>query len=141
MKTCSKCKEIKLESEFGNKTKGRLQSYCKPCNNEKNREYYANNREYHKKAIRARSTRYHNSLKVWIREIKSSNPCTDCGVTYPWYVMDFDHVLGKKINDVSLMVTNRVSKQKIQEEIDKCEVVCSNCHRIRTFTRSGLANN
>lgn len=57
----------------------------------------------------------------------------DCGVTYPWYVMDFDHVFGEKYMEISLMVSNLNSKEKILAEIDKCQLVCSNCHRERTF--------
>jgi lysyl-tRNA synthetase class I len=48
--------------------------------------------------------------------------------------MDFDHVRGRKHKNVSELIDS-LSKKKIDEEIAKCEVVCSNCHRIRTHNR------
>lgn len=135
MKTCSKCKELKDESEFGFKTKGKRQSYCRPCNNERNRQYYANNKDRQKQVVYKRNLKYKKELRAWLVELKESKPCMDCGVRYPWYVMDFDHIGDNKFKDVSRMAVEGYSKLKIQEEIDKCDLVCSNCHRIRTFTR------
>jgi len=51
-------------------------------------------------------------------------------------VLEFDHVNGKKINNVSTMVSCGWSLDSIKNEINKCEIVCANCHRIRTFSRS-----
>lgn len=71
-------------------------------------------------------------MKRLLREQKSK-PCLDCGVSYPYYVMDFDHVRGEKLFNLSEVVNGAQSKKVILEEIAKCEVVCANCHRIRTF--------
>jgi hypothetical protein len=60
--------------------------------------------------------------------------CMDCGVKYPPYVMDFDHVRGEKRADVSKL-TRGYSVDSIAAEIAKCDLVCSNCHRIRTYKR------
>ncbi len=60
-------------------------------------------------------------------------PCSDCGERYPHYVMDFDH-LGDKKDDVS-QIANHGSWKQLKAEITKCEVVCANCHRKRTFER------
>jgi lysyl-tRNA synthetase class I len=48
--------------------------------------------------------------------------------------MDFDHVRGRKQKNVMELIPT-LSKKKIDEEIAKCEIVCSNCHRIRTHRR------
>ena len=64
-----------------------------------------------------------------------SKPCADCGKSYPSYVMDFDHGEGDKVGNVGSM-KHRVSLTRLQEEIDKCEVVCANCHRERTHQLS-----
>jgi len=61
--------------------------------------------------------------------------CVDCGVKYPPYVMDFDHVRGEKIKDVSDMIQKHTPMSELHAEIAKCEVVCANCHRIRTHLR------
>jgi len=62
-----------------------------------------------------------------------SHPCTDCGRVYPSYVMDFDHVRGEKIGEVGQMIHRRW--EIIEAEIAKCDLVCSNCHRMRTHER------
>jgi hypothetical protein len=67
-----------------------------------------------------------------------NNPCMDCAKQFPYYVMDLDHVKGDKICNVSLMVSLRFSDEEILEEIAKCDVVCSNCHRERTHARKLL---
>ncbi len=61
-------------------------------------------------------------------------PCTDCGGRFPPCVMDWDHVSGEKFSNVANYAKNG-SRQKLLEEIAKCELVCANCHRIRTHNR------
>jgi hypothetical protein len=55
-------------------------------------------------------------------------------------MMDFDHVRGEKLFDVSRMVGPGLSLELIKAEIAKCDVVCANCHRIRTFERRHKGN-
>lgn len=62
-------------------------------------------------------------------------PCTDCGQWYPHYVMDFDHVNGKKSFNVGTF--GAISTERLLAEIAKCDVVCANCHRIRTYGGNG----
>lgn len=50
--------------------------------------------------------------------------------------MDFDHVWGEKKFNLSSAATGRHKIRIIEEEIAKCDIVCANCHRVRTFTRS-----
>lgn len=73
-------------------------------------------------------------LYKYLRNLKESSPCADCGSYYPYYVMDFDHVRGRKHKNVMELVPT-LSRKKIDEEIAKCEIVCSNCHRERTHFR------
>jgi hypothetical protein len=97
------------------------------------RKHYRANRQYYiDKAYRKRDT-----LRKWVYEYKNSTPCTDCNIQYPHYVTDFDHLggdSGEKLNTVSRLINSGSTKQ-VKEEIAKCELVCSNCHRIRTFKR------
>lgn len=58
-------------------------------------------------------------------------PCADCGIKYPPYVMQFDHVRGRKLLTIGRKIIN-VAWAKIVREIKKCDVVCSNCHAERT---------
>lgn len=78
----------------------------------------------HKQATRT-------SLRAWLDEQKSQ-PCLDCGVQYPPYVMQFDHVRGEKKFNIGDAVNRPLSRARIAEEIEKCEIVCANCHMIRT---------
>ncbi len=63
-----------------------------------------------------------------------SRPCMDCQISYPFPAMDFDHVLGKKVSSISRMKRS-AGMGRVLDEIKKCELVCANCHAIRTCTR------
>ena len=71
----------------------------------------------------------------YIREQKNK-PCTDCGIQYPYYVMQFDHVpeRGPKLFTLTKSQCNR-SLKSIKAEIAKCDLVCANCHFERTHQR------
>lgn len=62
-------------------------------------------------------------------------PCVECGARYPSFVMDFDHVRGRKQRAVARLATE-ASTAALLREIAKCEVVCANCHRLRTMRRA-----
>ncbi len=62
-----------------------------------------------------------------------SQPCADCGLTYPPAVMEFDHTGDNKARNVMSMAG--YTKERILAEIAKCEVVCGNCHNLRTHGR------
>lgn len=95
------------------------------------RRWYANNRRKQMDAVNRRRKEIREEVKTY----KSTTPCADCKKTYPHYVMDFDHVRGKKSYNISDKL--RVSPSpSIWKEIVKCEVVCANCHRERTYHQS-----
>lgn len=83
--------------------------------------------------------KYRNAQKERYRKVvrdAKSKPCADCGNSYPSYVMDFDHRDGEeKLFNIGMMVSTRPSMEAFLAEIAKCDVVCSNCHRIRTWNR------
>ena len=134
MKYCPRCKEDKPESEFSkNKSRGDgLQSTCKVCLRKHNKKWYANNKRKHRK----KSDVYRNKTRDYFRDLKSKTPCTDCGVSYPYYVMDYDHLDSTtKVANISTMCASGLSIESVKEEADKCELVCSNCHKARTHNR------
>lgn len=96
------------------------------------RRYYEENKSRYEAANRDRRNRFRRVID----ETKAATPCMDCGIQYPSYVMDFDHRPGEaKIGEVSqLMYFSSI--EKLMEEIAKCDIVCSNCHRHRTWMRS-----
>lgn len=65
---------------------------------------------------------------------KAASLCADCGERDP-LVLEFDHVRGVKEYNIGDMASSNYAIETIQNEIDKCEVVCANCHRLRTYSR------
>lgn len=85
-------------------------------------------------AQRKREARDRN--KEYIRQIKEKHPCADCGETYHFSQMDFDHINGRKKHNLARYANSAVSISTIKNEIKKCEIVCANCHRYRTWLRT-----
>lgn len=133
MKICSSCKKEKPFEEFNKKGQKRLQSNCRICDRKISKEYYEKNKEKQKKQIYASKKIRVAKIKKYIQDLKSSTPCMDCKKTYPYYVMDFDHQHSKEFL-ISKAVESGRSLEAIKKEIEKCEIVCANCHRIRTYS-------
>jgi|ERR1035437_1279886 hypothetical protein len=77
-----------------------------------------------------------DTLHDRVNEIKLASGCVDCGYREHAVALDFDHLNGdEKISSVADLANDRCGWDKIQTEIDKCEVVCANCHRVRTALR------
>ena len=130
-KTCSKCEVSKPVSEFNfkNTAAGVHQSYCKECGKKLTRSHYRNN----KRQYLDRNVRSYMKRRELVRQIKS-RACADCSIQYPFYVMDFDHREGE-IKKYELNRVDRMTTRALLREIEKCDVVCANCHRIRTYKR------
>jgi len=137
MKKCYKCRTEKLLSEFYQRKKHRTGEYyekCKECMKDRGKKYYHQNHERQLTLALLRKERYKKERRNFILELKKDKPCIDCGNLYPSCVMDFDHRAGEtKIRSISWMVLHDTSNmEKIKLEIAKCDLVCANCHRIRT---------
>jgi len=72
----------------------------------------------------------------WLREYRLESGCVDCGYKEHHAALQFDHVYGEKKNNVSWFAGR--SMKQLQEEVDKCEVRCANCHAIRSFESGAL---
>lgn len=69
-----------------------------------------------------------------VNAIKLTAGCADCGYDGHPAALDFDHLAGyEKSKEVASMYLAAITR--LFTEIMKCEVVCANCHRIRTFSR------
>jgi len=95
------------------------------------KRYYEENKN--KYAQRNRERR--GKLRQHMVSIKEKAVCVDCLIDYPSYVLDFDHVRGTKRYNISAQLSNFGSIEALQKEIDKCDIVCANCHRHRTWHR------
>jgi hypothetical protein len=126
---------LPLEAFNKNSTrKDGLQSMCRECWKIYYKEnYYLRGKEKE----RLRNNRVKN-YRVFADLVKGAKdvPCIDCGVKYPPHVMQFDHL---PEHEKKFTIANSArfhSLKKIKEEILKCEVVCANCHAIRTWERA-----
>lgn len=100
---------------------------------EERKKYMA---EYHRKnPDKRRRTAYHrgrrDTMKAFIDEQKDK-PCMDCGVKYPPPVMDFHHRdPAEKEFGIRKGVCGLMSRERVEKEIAKCDLLCANCHRMR----------
>ena len=113
--------------------KARYIKYGQRSTSEQRREWYKNRCK--KKGYRAKLCKQihlrHLKVLKFLRDYKISKGCIDCGYKKHHVALEFDHVKGKKYINVCFAK----SIEQAKKEIEKCEVVCANCHRIRTFNR------
>lgn len=83
---------------------------------------------------RDRYARLYEATRALIEAAKSV-PCKDCGHTFDQVCMDFDHRPGEVKKYGIATMKGRVSLEVVRREIAKCDVVCANCHRLRTKER------
>lgn len=88
------------------------------------RKWYAENKDSEKTHVIRRK----NEIRKWFQEYKKSLRCSKCGENHP-ATIDFHHRIGKKENGISKMVGDGYSIERIKKELEKCEVLCANCHR------------
>ena len=129
MKVCSKCGKTKDDSEFfwKNKENGILHSYCKECKRELDRKSYSSNSHDRKEKIRERQRKIQEELKEYVTKLKKESCCSICGESR-WYVLDFHHLGGKEYT-IAALIKRGCSINTLKEELAKCQLVCSNCHR------------
>jgi hypothetical protein len=126
-KRCSTCHKTRLLKFYcyNKSKKDGLSNICKDCT----KIYNHNDRERSDARINERRRKN----RLLLAKLKEDTPCYDCGQYFQACVMDFDHVRGEKIKCVSRMLN--YSQYNLRLEIAKCQIVCSNCHRIRTYNR------
>lgn len=129
VRRCRLCYEQKPITQFHRRGSGYLH-WCKACRKLYDASYYQQRRV----EIIAGKRRREAELVSWMRALKGE-PCADCGRLFHPAAMTFDHLPGtSKRADVATLV-KRSSIRVAREEIAKCELVCANCHAIRTYER------
>jgi len=138
MKQCSVCGEVKEEEEFNfrHKDKGQKWGTCKVCQANQRKTWYENNKEKQIETVRTNRQRAIREAQTYIWNYLLNHPCVDCGETNP-VVLEFDHVRGQKRKAVGDFARAGYSIETISAEIEKCEVRCANCHRIKTHRERG----
>lgn len=85
---------------------------------------------------RARKRERIQANAQWAFALKR-HPCTDCGSTFHPAAMQWDHIGTDKVSAIAEMVKDGYGRTAIRAEIKKCQLVCANCHAIRTYERRG----
>lgn len=128
-KICSTCKKkLPATEEYFSmrydRKKPQFQGKCKKCHSEYRKKHYEENKKKYIKKARV----YTDSVVSWFLDYKKTLICEACGDDRYW-VLDFHHIdPTKKEKTVSSFIRG-ASKNKAMEEIKKCKVLCSNCHR------------
>jgi len=138
MKRCSMCGESKPLDDFmwKNKAKGEHDGYCRPCRAIYKKQHYAANKQRYFDNAAAWQAKFARARTEWLLKYLASHPCVDCGESDP-IVLEFDHLRDKSFNIGVGLTTKRWDE--LLADIEKCEVVCANCHRRRTARRGRFA--
>lgn len=121
--TCLDCNLHSDDPELFRKASGR------------NAQYFGGRYNQCKQCAAAYCSRRRVEVVAIVRSFKDQ-PCMDCGNRFPPVCMDFDHRPGEtKIVEVSHLANRIASPERIRAEIAKCDLVCANCHRLRTEAR------
>lgn len=130
VKRCGKCGTVSDNFAIRKRNKDGLQNWCRLCNSVYSRSRY--------QRIRPRRLEQNRNwllaTKAKLLAFKQTQSCMDCGNT-DWRVFEFDHTEDNKVGNVSDLLKSW-SWDRLKTEIEKCDLVCANCHRIRTWSRN-----
>jgi hypothetical protein len=123
------CGVEKAMTEFHRRGDG-YQRWCKSCRRAYDAAYYKATQDLRRLQRRERGER----LVALMRELKTA-PCMDCGQRFHPVAMTFDHRPGTtKVRDLATLA-RRGCTGLFYAELKKCDLVCANCHAIRTLLR------
>ena len=138
LKNCTKCNIAKdAEEDFGMTTshgKRCRRAICKACQARGQQRYRSESVGYSRAQV-ARNYGYKERNRLWL-EAQKDHPCSDCHQRFISCVMEFDHIRGEKLFELSRLAQTTRNLQALIDEAAKCELVCANCHRVRTFNRN-----
>jgi len=139
-KICTKCKkELDVNDFFvSHKKTGRRHSICRYCQREYKLKWYHDNYPKKKDHFNNRKKETAKKLQNKIIEYLSDKKCITCSendiVTF-----EFDHINPKeKVLEISKMIASGYSWESVLKEIEKCNILCANCHRKKTAHQQGF---
>ena len=124
-KKCYSCKQEKELSEFSidKGSKDNLQGTCRVCMKEYRRKHYIEKRDDYLERTRKALKKRHEERELY----KSSRSCKNCGEKR-WWVLEFHH-RDPKQKEFNIGHLSTRSMHKMQKEMEKCDILCANCHR------------
>jgi hypothetical protein len=128
VKICYRCGIEKSRDEFHKNSKRAdgLQTYCKSCKSAISAEIFKFDRVYRERQV-AGNARNRRSNRKFVAAYKAEKGCVICGEDHP-SALDLHH-RDPSVKDAAVSEMVYGSKDRIMKEIDKCVVLCSNCHR------------
>jgi len=131
---CVNCGELPIERFRPHITRG-YQNHCIECRAEYNRKHYLKNKDKYKDRATKRRKRMSDLVNEYKYDFLLTHPCADCGER-DVVVLEFHHV-NKEDKLFCVSKTEGRNMDAIKAEIDKCIVLCANCHKRRTFKEFG----
>ena len=129
-KQCKRCGQLKPLTEF-HRWRDRHQSWCKPCRAEYAAAHYQKNKARRQAQNKARQAEF----MAWYVSLKVGRPCVDCGGEFHPAAMQWDHLPGQGKTANLSFLARRGNRDRVLEEIARCELVCANCHATRSYRR------
>lgn len=125
IKKCRVCDKEKLVDDFDWKIKNvRKRNICKQCWKIYRRKHYVDNKQYYVVKVR----KYKRKTREWLNKFKKKLSCS-CGENHI-SCLDFHHRdRTKKEISIATAVNKGWSPKRIKKELEKCDVLCANCHR------------
>jgi len=123
MKICSKCKQEKELTEF-NKHRYGVTSWCKECVRDRSKQHYEENNI----SLKEKQRLYIQQRREWFNEFKKTLKCIKCGENHI-ACLDFHHRDPKQKEFSIAGAVSHSNKEKVIKELEKCDVLCANCHR------------
>ncbi len=130
MKHCGKCNTSKSLTGFSKRGTGH-QPWCKLCTSERNKLTYKT-RPQRRLDLKESTAKYRQQAEQYIMDYLKTHPCP-CGESNP-LTLQFDHI-GDKTVEICHALIRGFALDKIKDEITKCQVLCANCHSIKTASQ------
>jgi hypothetical protein len=129
MKKCKQCGEIKEFSEFYLSKEGYRQGRCRICEALRKNKLYNADKNIYKLRAKIHDDKGKKENREFIESYKANHPCKKCGENDPC-CLDFHH-LDPTLKSYSFgrLKKKAYAKKTILAEINKCIILCANCHR------------
>jgi hypothetical protein len=109
---------------------GGVRHVDKAKSRESQRQYIAVKRAENPRVFSERCNEQRTRKREFFKQLKMGKSCSRCGYS-DWRCLDFHHKDGtEKDDNIAKMILRNLGKERILKEIEKCEVLCANCHRI-----------
>lgn len=128
---CRVCGKEKDILEFSMRNEEKRHTECKQCHKEYTHKWYLEHKIHHNKIVRKWDIFYREEIEKKLSEYLLNHPCVVCDEK-DILVLEFDHINGKKDFNIGDRLHHKHSWETLFKEIQKCQVLCANCHKRKT---------